>query len=73
MQISEIAQAEGGDVPEIDRQPAEKPPGKSRPENNVTNEAEVHLHEHFAELVTIALDDMPENLCVGCRKMTSQL
>lgn len=61
-QTSEIAQVEGGDVPEIDSQPAKEPPGESRPENDVTNEIEVHLHEHFTESVTRALDDTPETL-----------
>jgi hypothetical protein len=61
-QTSEIAQVEGGDVPEIDSQPTEELPRESRPENDVTNEVKVHLHEHFTESVTRALDDTRETL-----------
>lgn len=45
--------------------PAEEPPLESQPGNEITDEVEVHLHEHFTETVTRILEDTPETLVRG--------
>ncbi|KAJ5377366.1 uncharacterized protein N7496_004775 [Penicillium cataractarum] len=61
-QTPEITQAKGGDVPEINSKPTEELPRKYRPESDITNEFDMHLHEHLTESATRALDDTPETL-----------
>ncbi|OGE47643.1 hypothetical protein PENARI_c039G01644 [Penicillium arizonense] len=62
---SETTQADGGDVPVMDRWPAEEPSWEHQPENDVTDEVEAHLDEHFTETVTRTLENTPETLVPG--------